>query len=497
MTHKPKESSSAPSGGSDPPSLGNRLVTGATWTFFLQFLNRGSDFVRRVVLARFLAPHDFGLFGIALLALATIETLTETGFRQALIQADDAEGHLDTAWTIGMIRGALLSALLFVLSPQIAAFFEEPDATPLMAAIAAIPVLTALRNPGVLQFQRELDFRRESLYQSASTLVNTAVAITFVVFTGSVWALVLGLLAGEVVTVGLSFLIHDFRPRWSLERHSLRSLFGYGKWVLGSTVFIFLLNQGDDIFLAKVLGATALGFYQMAYLVISMPTTELTHVVSRVTFPAYRHIRDQPARLRDTYLTLVQLTSLLALPLAVLIFLHARAIVVYVFGETWLPMVPLIQIMAPWGFIRSLGSCAGPLFDGSGRPDITTKLTGFKLLTLVILIVPLTFEYGMEGTAAAVVLAAAINNPIADTAALRLVDAGWIDLLRALSRPVVFTVAATVGAVPILLWIGDAAFGTGTSVLAFVGIYAILLSRFGGRAVERLRAIVGERWERG
>jgi O-antigen/teichoic acid export membrane protein len=485
--------------GSDEPAnplLDRRLISGATWSFLLQFVNRGTALARQVVLARILAPHDFGLFGIALLALATIEALTETGFSRALVQADDAERHLDTAWTVGVLRGLLLSAALFVLSPWVAGFFEEPAATWLIRAIAVVPLLHAIRNPGVLQFQRELDFKAHALYESGSILVNTVVAIIYALATSSVWALVLGLLAGGAVQVLLSFMVHDFRPRWSMEEASTRFLFRYGKWVLGSTIFIFLLNQGDDIFLAKVLGATALGYYQMAYLVISIPTTELTHVVSRVTFPAYRHVRGNVDRLRRAYLTVVQLTSLVALPLAVLIFVHAGAIVTYVFGETWLPMVPLIQIMAPWGFIRSLGSCAGPLFDGSGRPDITTKLTGIKLLTLAALIVPLTNTYGMEGTAAAVVLTALLNNPIADTAALRLVGGRWRDLFHALGRPVAFTTAALGASLPVLWWLGDGVLGTGASLLVFVMTYLPLLWRYGGEPVERLKAAAPVTWGR-
>lgn len=472
-------------------ALDERLATGAAWTFLLRFLDRGTGFVRRVVLARFLAPHDFGLFGIALLALATIETFTATGFDRAVVQADEADDHLDVVWTVGVVRGFALSLLLFVLSPHIAGFFGEAPAEPLVRAIALLPLLGSLRNPGVLHFQRDLDFKTLSLYEGASAIVNAAVAITYAVMTGSVWALVIGLLVGEIVKVVLSFLIHGYRPRWSIEGSSVRWLFGYGKWVFGSTVFIFLLNQGDDIFLAKVVGATALGYYQMAYMVISAPTTELTHVVGRVTFPAYRLIRQSSERLRRAYLTLVQLTSLLSLPLAVLIFIHARPLVLYVFGDAWLPMVPLIQIMAPWGFIRSLGSCAGPLFDGAGRPDLTAKLTGLKLVTLAILIVPLTSAYGMEGTAAAVVIAAVINNPIADTAALRLVDARWRDLLRALARPVGFTVTAVAVSLPFMLWIRHPGLAALTALGVFGVIYTVLLLRFGGEAVARLTALTG------
>lgn len=471
-----------------------RLASGAVWSFLLRILDRGSGVVRRIVLARILAPHDFGLFGISLLALATLETFTATGFDRALIQADDTDGRLAPAWSAGLLRGLGLSILLFALGPWISSFFQEPGAESLIRAIALVPLFSSLRNPGVLHLQRDLDFRTQALYEGVSALVNVAITIVYAILTGSVWALVAGLLAGEAVKVALSYVVHPYRPRWSLEGASLRWLFGYGKWVMVSTIFLFLLNQGDDVFLGKVLGASALGYYQMAYMVISAPTTQLTHVVMRVTFPAYRFLRESVERLRYTYLTLVQLTSLLSLPLAVMIFLHARSIVLYVFGETWLPMVPLVQIMAPWGFIRSLGSCAGPLFDGSGRPDITARLTGLKLLTLVVLIVPLTEAFGMEGTAAAVVLAALLNNPVANTAALRMVEGRWSDLLRALVRPFILTGLAAGASLPAMLWIDNPGLASLTAAAVFGGVYGLLVLKVGGEAVARLRrSLIGSR----
>ena len=99
-----------------PESLSKKVVRGGMWVFGLRFTNRGLGFVRTIILARLLAPSDFGLLGIAMLAISTLETFSQTGFQAALIQKKgNVESYLDTAWTVSAIRGVVLFLILYLL----------------------------------------------------------------------------------------------------------------------------------------------------------------------------------------------------------------------------------------------------------------------------------------------------------------------------------------------------------------------------------------------
>jgi O-antigen/teichoic acid export membrane protein len=128
------------------------------WVFGLRITSRGLGFVRTIILARLLAPHDFGLLGIAILAISTLETLSQTGFQAALIQKkENIESYLDTAWTVSAIRGIILFLILFLSAPVIAKFFNSPQATLIIRIIAVSTLLSGFRNIGILFFQKELE----------------------------------------------------------------------------------------------------------------------------------------------------------------------------------------------------------------------------------------------------------------------------------------------------------------------------------------------------
>jgi O-antigen/teichoic acid export membrane protein len=136
---------------------------------------------------------------------------------------------------------------------------------------------------------------------------NFIVAVVAAIVLRSVWALVLGLLAEKVVSIIVSYLIHPYRPHLSKDIEKAKELFGFGRWILGSSILAFVGKHIDDIFVGRVLSAMALGFYQMAYRISNMLETEITQVISSVAFPAYAKIQDQQTRLQKAYFRIMRL----------------------------------------------------------------------------------------------------------------------------------------------------------------------------------------------
>jgi lipopolysaccharide exporter len=467
-------------------TLFQRVVRGGVWVFALRMSRRGLSLVRTIVLARVLVPSDFGLMGLALLAMSALETFSRTGFEAALIQKkEEISGYLDTAWTISALRGFVLFVGLYVAAPYIALFFDAPAATAIMRVIGISMVCSGLTNIGVVYLQKELEFKRQFIYQLSGTVADLIVAVTAVLLLRSVWALVFGLLAGNLVQMLVSYMIHSSRPRPSLEGAKARELYAFGKWILGSSILVFLLNEGDDLFLGKTLGATALGLYQMAYSVSNLPATEITHVVSRVTFPAYSKLQDRWPRLQRAYLAAFQVTTLVSFPMAAGIFFLAPDFTSIFLGEKWMPMVPAMQVLTIWGLARSIGATTGPLFQAVGKPEIPTRLQFAKLVLLVILVYPFTENWGILGTAWAVVLNALLVIPVAVYMVIRIIGCRAWQVAKLLLVPALST-AAMGGALLVLKqWSGSSIDYPGligfviVALVFYLGTIA-LCERFGG-----------------
>ena len=422
-------------------SLSQRAVRGGCWVFSLRIVQQLFGLARLVILARILAPHDFGLMGIALLAMSTLETFSQTGFQAALIQKKkDIESYLDAAWTVLILRGLVLFGILYFAAPFAASFFDAPEAKPIIQVIGLSVLFQAFTNIGVIYFQKELKFNKEFIYQLAGTLADFIVAISTVLILRNVWALVFGLLAGNAARCFLSYLIHPYRPRLSRDLKKAKKLFGFGKWILGTSIITFLFNQGDDAFLGKVLGVTALGFYQMAYRIGQLPATEFAKVISTVTFPAYSKLQDNPSKLKAGFLKTLNITVIFMVPLAGGIFMLAPEFTQIFLTQKWTPIVSPLRILVIAGMIRASVTTGGALFQGKGLPNIDYKMNFIRLSILAIAIYPLTLVFGISGTALAVALGNFGCIPIWLTETVKITKISFKEVSKVLFPPFLGTV---------------------------------------------------------
>jgi O-antigen/teichoic acid export membrane protein len=416
--------------------LSSKVAKGGFWLLILRMSDNAIGLLKLFIIARLLAPNDFGMLGIAFLIIATLDTFSQTGLDTALIQMkDDIKEYLNTVWSISIIRGFILYGILFMSAPYVAVFFKSPESVTIIRVVGITIILRSFTNIGIIYFQKELKFNKHFICRFSSTLANFIVSIIAVFMLKSVWALVFGQLADCITGVIASYLLHQYRPRFNLNLEKVKKLFGFGKWVLSSSILIFLFTQGDDFFVGGLLGATALGFYQMAYRISSMPTTEISHIISKVTFPAYSKIQDNLPRLRDAYLKVLKLTTFLSFPIAGLIISLAPDFTIVILGEKWMPMVPAMQVLVLYGLIRSVAATAGPIFYSIGKPGIDTKNQFLQVILLMALIYPLTSKWGLLGTSLAVVLTSLTVNIIALIKLLRITQCMLWSVVRVLLFP--------------------------------------------------------------
>ena len=386
-------------------SFSTRAVRGGFWVLAFRIISKGLGFVRMIILARLLSPEDFGLLGIALLAIATLDTFSQTGLGYALIQKqENVNLYLDTAWTVSAIRGTFLFCILFFSASPIANFFNSTEAASVIRVMAICPLLSGFKNIGVVFFQKELEFNKQFIFQFSSTLIEFIVAIYLGFILRNVWALVWGVLAANLTIFLMSYILHSYRPRIRFEKEKFNDLFGFGKWVFGSSIVIFFAAQGDDAFLGKVLGVAAFGLYQMAFNLGNYPSSEITGVISKVAFPTYAKIQSSPQKLRDIYLRTIKVVLLFSMPLTVGIVLLAPELTKILLGEKWFPIIVPLQILALSGGLRSIAGTGGALFNAIGKPVLDFKMNLIRLIVIIISIYPLTMVWGISGTSISVLL---------------------------------------------------------------------------------------------
>lgn len=382
-----------------------RTVKSGIWMTAIKMSGRVLQILMLIILARVLAPRDFGLIGIALLSLSATKKFTNVGLNTALIQQVDEniDNYLNTTWCLEAGRGLLITVVLFVAAPYLSTLFSEPRATPLIQVIALSPLFYGLRNPGVVYFQKNLEFHKEFAYRTSSDVAQFVIGVGYALINPTVWALVFAFLASDVVRFMLSYVIHDYRPWPAFDWSIAKELIDYGKWITASSIIYFIYSEGDDAFVGWFLSATALGFYQYAYRIADMPSTEVSEIIASVTFPAYSKLQEHPEQLRRALLETLQTTAFTVVPLSFGIALVAPSFVPVVLGPDWTPMIVTMQLLAGYGMLHALTRNFGSLWKAIGRPDLMTKLGVLRILLIAIFIWPATARWGIEGTALVVV----------------------------------------------------------------------------------------------
>jgi len=465
--------------------LSHRVVHAGFWAFSLRIADRLFGLARTIILARLLSPMEFGLFGIAALALSALEAFSQIGFQSALIQKKgDVKPYLDTAWTVQVLRGFALAGILAASAPMVAGFFNEPRAVMLLRVLALSELVKGFTNIGVLFFQKELEFHKQFVYMLSGTLADFGVAVTAAVLMRNAWALAFGLLARSAAQVLASYFLHPYRPKPRLHTSLAREMYGFGRWIMATNIVVFLITKGANAVVGKVLGASALGLYQMAFLFSNLMATEITHVLSQVTFPAYSALQDNFASLKRAFLQTLEVTLALSLPLSVGIVMLSPEFVHLFLGKAWTPMVPALRILTVSGLIRSVLAVGGPLFKGVGRPELDFWMNALRLGSMALLIYPLTKYYGLEGTAIAVAFGSFVALPIWWFASQRITRAGYRAILWSFLPSVagtaimcvVIVLAKTLSDVSTL---ADFILAAAPGVVACTSAYFVLWKRFG------------------
>jgi O-antigen/teichoic acid export membrane protein len=435
--------------------------------------------VRLVVLAQLLAPEAFGLVAIGIAAIGLMLRVSDLGMVQALVQRPAPTTHeYNGAWTVGLMRGFGVAALLVVLAGPIAALFGEPSAAPIIQALALRPALEAAASIGVARLTREMSFRRLALIALPASLVDLGVALGTVQWLG-VWALVAGSLAGAAATVALSYALAPFPVRLTLRIETIAPLVRYGRWILLTGVVALLGSTVTQVAVSRMEGIAALGLYFLAVRVAFLPIEAASAVVSAVAFPMFARLRADAERTVTAFGTLLTGQAVVLLPIYAIMLVLAPGMET-VLGERWQGTGPIVQIFAIAGMTALLGELAVPLLMGRGRADRAFLLEVVQSGVLLLVLLPLVMAYGANGAA----LAWLTGN----VAALALTLAWLRDVVPGGMRIQTAPLLAASGAA----FAGAAAAGWGA--MAVTGAPGVLTGGVAGLAVAAGVLVLFDRW---
>ena len=369
-------------------SLKNKTLKGVIWSSVERFSIQGVQFLVMLVIARILDPKDFGLVGMLAIFLAVAQSLMDSGFSQALIRKQDrTEIDNNTVFYFNIVVSVFLYLILFAIAPWVADFYNEPQLTELMRVLCLIVIINSFAVVQRALYTTSLDFKTQAKASFIAALVSGCVGIYLAMNGYGVWTLVWQQLLNAGINTLLLWFFSKWYPRLQYSWKSFKEMFSFGSKLLASGLLDTVYTNMYTLVIGKVFTAVNLGYYSQADRFTKLPSSNITGILQRVTYPVLCSIQDDDERLRADYRKLLRLSAFIIFPLMCLLAGIACPLVKLLLGEKWLFVATLIiplSFTMMWWPIHAINL---NLLLVKGRSDLAFRLEVIKKMIGVCILV--------------------------------------------------------------------------------------------------------------
>ncbi|GAB3203909.1 O-antigen/teichoic acid export membrane protein [Pontibacter aydingkolensis] len=386
-------------------NIASKAVSGLKWGSTATVANAIMQIGYTSAMARLLSPEAFGLVAIASVILRFGSYFANMGLTKALIQKENLEPqHIRAAFTASLVLGLLFAGITWLLAPFAAAFFKNPDVTPIVQVMALSFIINGAAVTSVSMLERDMRFKAISILEVVSYVVAYLGAGILLAYLGyGVWSLIYAtLLQAAIMALG-AYVVVRHNVMLQLRLAPYKPLFSYGSRMSFISFLEFLSQEFGTILIGRVLGSYKLGLYNRAYMLINLPMYMLTRTFTKVIFPSFSKIQNDIQKLGSIYLSSITLLAAIVIPLCLGIAVAAPEIVRILLGEQWGESVPVLQVLCMALALSFITMFAGIVCDAKAILNVKIVLNVVFILVISGLFFLLR-EYGLVGFALAVLI---------------------------------------------------------------------------------------------
>lgn len=402
----------------DSGSILAKTARGAGWVVAWRMMTRALGVLSTLALVRLLAPSDFGLIALASSFSVSIEAFSWIGIEEGVIRHKaPTPALMDTAFTLSVLRGALIFLIIAAVSVPAARFFGDPRLASVLIALGATVLIENFINVGTIEFRREFDFQREFQLYLLPRLLSIVIAVGSAFVLHTYWALIAGIVSNQALRVVFSYLMHPYRPRFRLTEW--RQIAGYSVWnslIAGAGA---LRDRVDTMMVGRALSPAAVGFYALGYEIAGLPVTELIAPLTRAAFAGFAAAWREELDAGQTWLRLVSTMTLLTFPAGVGMSAVAQPLILLAFGPGWEQAVPVMQVLGIPLCLTVFGMVAQTLFLAQGHMKASLAITAAATVLRLALLALLIPRLGLLGAALAAGAGIAVEQIVSAAWAMR------------------------------------------------------------------------------
>lgn len=327
-------------------NLGKKARKGVVWSAVETFSAQIVQLMVSIILARLLTPDVFGIIGMLSIFMALSDSIVDSGFGNALMQKKD-RSHTDysTVFYFNLFISLLIYVIMFVAAPYIAGFYDMPLLTDVTRIISLRFIISGLILVQVTKLTIELNFKKLTKIKVAAVLLSGLVGVTFAYNGYGVWALVAQQLSYALFQCIFIWLFSGWSPSLCFSLKSFRKLFRYGSRLLLTGFYGQIFENINNLVIGKFYSPHLLGFYTKAHSLVQFPSSNITVIIYRVSFPVMCEMQDDDERLSNAIHQLIKQTYFIVFPLMLGMMACSAPLIDVLLSSKWAECVPYMQIL--------------------------------------------------------------------------------------------------------------------------------------------------------
>jgi len=386
----------------------------AAWTAADTLVSAGLAFLFRLVVARFVAPAEFGVFALALTTFAIVQVFNEFGMAATVIQRSEerfTREVVDTAYAASTLVSAGLFVVNILVIAPLAAWVYESERVGVVTVVIGVSFLfTPTVSIARALLFRARDYRAVTIARMASTLLSLIAGCVVLALYRNVWSLVVQIVSSQVFLAIAMWRVSEWRPRFRMSRSTFREMIGYSGFVFANDLMVSVARNFDVITLGRVLTQSQVGLYSLAFYITDIVRMNMMSILNRVMFTKYSLIQGDLPLVRHFYLKTLYVNCLVIFPIMLAIILFAPTLAVRFLGGEWSGMSLALQALAVGVMFHAAGGTTSTVYKAVGRPGLDLAL--FALTSVVFLLPALivgALVAGISGAAIAVAANKAVS----------------------------------------------------------------------------------------
>ena len=347
-------------------SLKRELFSGVFYTAIAKYSGILISLVVAGVLSRLVPPDQFGVITVATVVISFFSVFSDLGIAPAVVQHQDLTNEdLSGLFSFSCWTGLILSVIFFLSSWLIAAFYEDQALVPIIQLLS-LNLFFASANiiPNALLFKAK-NFKFIAWRSLGIQVAGGVIAIAVALLGGGIYALVVNPILSSVLLFIVSYRKYPQKLKFSWGIIPLRKIFRFSAYQFLFNIICFFSRNLDKLLIGKHLGMTSLGYYDKSYRLMMLPLQNITYVITPVMHPVFSGLQNDRQKMVVSYGKIIRFLALIGFPLSATLWFTAKEITLVIFGDQWLPSVPVFQILSLSVGIQIILSTSGAIFQAA------------------------------------------------------------------------------------------------------------------------------------